>query len=170
MMAIEPPEHSANGSEVNHTFAQICSSLVILTQPAIAIEPAQGTFDDPALGQYLKATLLFGPAYDIQHEGEELMHPFHQHPGITLIGPHPFEAWQAAIGGIEQLYRAFTISHTCARHDHHDQQAQRIHQDMPFAAFDLFASIIAAYFTFLSSLHTLAINHRRTWIGIAPQG
>src|SRR5215212_1467240 len=168
-MAIEPTEHSATGSEIHHAFAHICSSLVVLTQPAVAIEPAEGAFDDPTLGQDLKTALLLGPTYDIQHEGKELMHPFHQHHGIALIGPYPFEAWQAAIAGIEQLYRAFTISHTCARHNHHDQQAQRIYQDMPFAAFDLFASIIAASLTLLSGLHTLAINHRCTWSRIAPQ-
>src|SRR4029453_19608830 len=107
-MAIEPAEHSADRSEINHAFAHICSSLVVLAQPSVAIEPTQGTFDDPALGQNLKPALPSGPAYNLQDKSEEFIHHFHQHPGITLIGPHTFEAWQCAVGGIEQVYRAFT--------------------------------------------------------------
>ena len=57
-MAIEPAEHPPNGRDVNRFFAHIGPSLVVLTQPTVAIEPSQSALDNPALGQDLKALLL----------------------------------------------------------------------------------------------------------------
>ena len=57
-MTIEPAEHPPNERDVNHSFAHIDPSLVVLTQPTVAIEPSQRALDNPALGQDLKALLL----------------------------------------------------------------------------------------------------------------
>src|SRR5688572_16968349 len=102
-MAIEPSQHAPGRSEIHHPFTARHSTLVILTQATIAIEPSQAAFDNPALGQDHKAALLFGATHNIEHKGEEVLHPLYQLTGITLIGPHAFEAWQGAIRGIEQL-------------------------------------------------------------------
>jgi len=58
VMTIEPAEHPPNGRDVNLSFAHIGPSLVVLTQPTVAIEPSQSALDNPALGQDLKALLL----------------------------------------------------------------------------------------------------------------
>ena len=57
-MTIAPAEHPPNGRAVRHSFAQIDPSLVVRTQPTVAIEPSQRALDNPALGQDLKALLL----------------------------------------------------------------------------------------------------------------
>jgi hypothetical protein len=57
-MTIEPAEHPPNGRDVDHSFAHIGPSLVVLTQSAVAIEPSQSALDNPALGQDLKALPL----------------------------------------------------------------------------------------------------------------
>ena len=57
-MTIEPAEHPPNGRDVNLSFAHIGPSLVVNTQPTVAIEPSQIALDNPVLGQDLKALLL----------------------------------------------------------------------------------------------------------------
>jgi hypothetical protein len=58
-MMIEPAQHPPNGRNVNHSFAHIDPLLVVLTQPTVAIEPSQSALDKRALGQDVKALLLF---------------------------------------------------------------------------------------------------------------
>ena len=57
-MTIELAEHPPNGCDVKRSFAHIDPSLVVLTQPTVAIEPSQSALDNPALGQDLKVLLL----------------------------------------------------------------------------------------------------------------
>jgi hypothetical protein len=57
-MTIEPAEHPPNGRDVNQSLAHIGPSLVVLTQPTVAIELSQNALDKRALGQDLKTLLL----------------------------------------------------------------------------------------------------------------
>ena len=109
-MVIEPAQHSPYRSEVDHPFTGVRSALVILTQTSIAIAPSEAAFHNPAFGQDVKAALLFWTTHNIKHKGEQLFHPLDQLASITLIRPHPFEAWECAIRGSEQLDSTVAIS------------------------------------------------------------
>jgi transposase len=125
-MTIEPAEHPPNGRDVNHSFAHIGPSLVVLTRPTVAIEPSQSALDNPALGQDLKALLLLRSAHNIQNKGEDQLHPFDQHPCIALISPHPPQARQSASCCSQHLATTIAVGQGCAAYQHQDQQAERI--------------------------------------------
>jgi hypothetical protein len=50
-----------------------------------------------------------------------------------MIGPHPLNARQCAINGIEYLGSAIAIRQARATYQYHHQQTQGIDQGMPFA-------------------------------------
>jgi hypothetical protein len=57
---------------------------------------------------------------------------------------------------IEQSDGAIAIGQGGAADNHHNQQAKRIDQDVPFAPLDLLAPSIAVAFAFFGGLDTLA--------------
>src|SRR5689334_19988738 len=132
-MVIEPAQHSAYRSKVDHTFAAGHSALVILTQATIAIEPSERALHDLAFRQNHKAALLLRATHNIEHKGETSVYPLSQHPGVTLIRPHPPQAWHTAIGRVEQFLCAIAIGQGGAADNHHSQQTKHIDQQMPFA-------------------------------------
>ena len=168
-MLIEPVEHPSDGCEIDHRFTHRRAAFIVLAQPTIPIEPAKGPLNNPALWQDMKAALLGRALDNLEHEGETALDPFDQHASVTLIGPHALEAWQRAISGTEQFGSALAIRQRRRAYQHHDQQAQRINQDVPLASLDLLARIEAALLGLLGRFHTLAIDNRSTRLLRAAQ-
>ena len=117
-------------------------SLEIARQAAIAADPGQGSFDDPALGQDDEFVQLIAL--------DDLEHPT-AGPGCGLRGARSLiagigedaldEGEEAAGAPIENQPRPLAVLNVGGMNDDVQQEAERVDQDMALAPGDLLARI-----------------------------
>ncbi len=71
-MITEFSEHEADGSEFEEGEGVAVEVLPVLGQSPAAVEPSDGTLDDPAFGQHDEALGLIGSLYDLGVEMGEV--------------------------------------------------------------------------------------------------
>ena len=136
-------EHDADHGQSDEGSDGAGVALEIACQAAIAADPGQGAFDDPALGQddeFVQFVAL-----------DDLDHPT---PGvgsrsrdawslIAGIGEDALDEGEEAAGtSIENQPRPVTVLNIAGMDDDVQQKAERIDQDMALAPGDLLARII----------------------------
>jgi len=127
------PDEGGNGARV---------SLEIARQAAIAADPGQGLFDDPALGQN-DDFVQFVALDDLEHPtagaGSGLRGAWSL---IASIGEDALdEGKEAASAAIENQPRLVAVLNIAGMNDDVQQKAERIDQDMALTPGDLLARI-----------------------------
>ena len=135
-------EHDADHSEPDEGSDSARISLEIARQAAIAADPGEGSFDDPALGQddeFVQFVAL-----------DDLDHP------MTGAGSGPCDAWSLVAGigedaldegeemaraPVENQSRPVAVLNVSGMDDDVQQKAERIDKDVALAPGDLLARI-----------------------------
>ena len=135
-------EHDADHGQSDEGSDGAGVALEIACQAAIAADPGQGSFDDPALGQYDEFVQLIAL--------DDLEHPT-AGPGCRLRGAGSLiagigedaldEGEEAAGASIENQPRPVAVLNIAGMDDDVQQKAERIDQDMALAPGDLLARI-----------------------------
>lgn len=119
-------------------------ALEIAREASIAADPRQGSFDDPTFGQDDEAVQLVA-LDDLQRPGAALRDGSGRiHVLVAGIGEDALdEREEAARAWIENEPRDVAILHVGSVDDDIQQEAERIDENVPLAARDLLARIIA---------------------------
>ena len=135
-------EHDADHGQSDEGGDGAGVSLEIARQAAIAADPGQGSFDDPALGQDDEFVQLIAL--------DDLEHPT-AGPGCGLRGARSLiagigedaldEGEEAAGAPIENQPRPLAVLNVGGMNDDVQQEAERVDQDMALAPGDLLARI-----------------------------
>ena len=137
-------EHDADHGEPDEGGDGARISLEITRQAAIAANPGQGSFDDPALGQddeFVQFVALDDLDHPTASAGGGLRDPW---PLITGIGEDALnEGKEAARAPIENQPRPVAVLNIAGMDDDVQQKAKRIDQDVALAPGDLLARIKA---------------------------
>src|SRR5882762_10325196 len=138
----EAAEHDADHREPDEGGDSAAVALEIACQTAIAADPGQGSFDDPALGQH-DEFVQFVALDDLEHPTAG--------PGcgsrgarslIAGIGEDALDEGEEAAGAlIEYQPRPVAVLNIGGMDDDVQQEAERIDQDMALAPGDLLARI-----------------------------
>ena len=127
------PDEGGNGAGI---------SLEIARQAAIAADPGQGSFDDPALGQddeFMQFVALDDLEYPTTGAGSRSLGA---RSLIAGIGEDALDEGKEAAGAsIEDQPRSVAVLNIAGMNDDVQQKAERIDQDMALASGDLFARI-----------------------------
>ena len=137
-------EHDADHGEVDEGGGAADVALEVFGQPSTAADPGEGAFDDPTFWEDNEAMWL-GALDDLELPGPGLRDVGGQ-GGAAVVGvaEDALDAWEAASGAaIEDQPGAVAILHV-GRMDHDIQEeAERVDEDVPLAALDLLARVIA---------------------------
>ena len=96
-----------------------------------------------------------------------LAHPFHPLPPLGPIDPAQTQLFTGPAEAGQEQARPSRGRHRGGRDHDGQEESQRIHQDMPFTAFDIFAFIVAPLAPEFGRLHTLAIKAARGGVCVA---
>lgn len=136
-------EHDADHGEANEGGDGPGVALEVAGEATVAGDPGEAAFDDPTLGQDDEAMQL-GAFHDLElptagpGDGGG-----HFRPLVTAIGEDRLDEREQAAGPAQQQIGAVAILHV-GRVDHDVQeQAERVDENVPFAARDLLARIEA---------------------------
>lgn len=134
-------QHDADHGEAEEGGDGSRVTLEVADQPSVAADPGEGAFDDPALGQDDEAMGV--AALDDLHlpsagSGDELGHLW---PLIAGIGKDALDEREGSPRSAQHLARTVAVLHVGRVDGDAQQQAQRIDQDVAFAAGDFLARI-----------------------------
>jgi hypothetical protein len=139
-------EHDADHGEPDEGGDGARISLEIARQAAIAANPGQGSFDDPALGQddeLVQLVALDDRKHPTAGAGSGLRGAWSL---IAGIGEDPLdEGEKAARAPIENQPRPVAVLNIAGMDDDVQQKAKRIDQDVALAPGDLLARIVALW-------------------------
>ena len=130
--------------QVDHRFAAFRQCLVVLAQPTVAAEPSKGSLDDPALGQNLKACHIVAAFDDLQDPVAQFLRPIDQFPGVPAVGPNQLEAAELPDQFSQHQFGPVAVLDMGGMHDHGQEQAHGVYDDVSLAPVDLLAGIVAA--------------------------
>src|SRR5216684_839051 len=139
----QAPEHEADHGEAHEGGDGSGIAFEITCQAAIATDPGQGSFDNPAFWQD-DEVMRVGTLDDLEH-------PAARTGGrlcglrslIAGIGEDALDEGKAATRLSQDLTHAVAILNVGGMHDNAQQEAERIDQDVPLAARNLLARIEA---------------------------
>jgi len=140
----------------------IQANFIIPAQPSRFGQPAEGSLNDPSLGQYLEAIGPVAPADNFQVQfakGAQPFDPLNQRAEVTAVGPNDLQATKKAHQSLEERLGCVPVLHGSAGDHQRQNQAQGVHRQVALAAFDLFARVVAAFPGLIGRLDRLAVNN-----------
>ena len=140
----QPSQHDADHGEADEGCGGSRIALEVACETAVAADPGQRSFDDPALWQDDEAVRLVA-LDDLQLPGAALGHGGGRFRTLVAgVGEDALdEREQAACASVENQARPIAVLHI-GRVDHDiQQQAERVDEDVTLAAGDLLARIKA---------------------------
>lgn len=167
-MTSEASQHEANHGDVDHGFGGARVAFVIAIEPAIAPQPAEGALDHPAARQHFEC-VAFGALDDLHRAAPRLFGPSAQRSGIASIGPEVFDLPPPVrpVKPRQQLLGGVPVLNIGGQDQHHQNQPERVHEDMALAAVDFLAGIVAPRLAALGALDAPAVDDRRAGVPVA---
>ena len=162
-------EESSQSAELNSYHRDINPSLgagfggfIIAGQPALAHQPTEGAFYDPAVGQYFEASEVIRTFDD--HDGQfwaEPLDPLGESlAGVATIHPQNAQPGEPAQNPAQEHLGSVAFGGASRGHRHAEHQPQSIHQQMAFAAFDPLAGVIPDVTAVAGGLDALTVQYR----------
>lgn len=143
--------------------------LPLLGQAAAPAEPCEGSFYNPSTREDEDALGLIRPLDDLDRPVSRSSRGLAKFVArVVAIDKDIAQPREALPYGFEEIDRAISVLNVGGVHEDKDKKAAGIGQDVALAAFDLFASIIAARTAAFGSFHGLAVDHAGAWRGPAP--
>src|SRR5439155_23872584 len=170
----EPAEHNSDHRNVNPSFGMRSFGFIVSHQTTMFHQPAEGSFNDPTLGQHAEARPAPVPLDDLQPQRTRFAmggHPGGEvRSGVTLIGPQatqPAEAGQRlpqkAAGTVPLRYIGFGNTDP-------EEQPQRIHLDMTFDPLGFLGCIVASLASLIGGAYGLTVQDSSRGLRAFPGG
>lgn len=157
--------------QVDHCLAAFGEHLVVLAQASVSLEPPEGAFHDPSLGQDHEARHVVAALDDFQNPAPELSRPVDQLSGIAAIGPDQLQPGEAAFEFGQHQLGSIAVLNVGRMHHHGQHQAEGVYDDMTLAAVDLLARVVSTrppfstvFTDWLSMIAAEGLGFRPSWI------
>lgn len=137
-------QHQVDHRHIDEVLAGLREEFVVLAEAAIAIEPGERAFDDPAFGQNLESLGRIASLDDLKIAIGEFLGPPLQLSRVGPVGPNLRQPRALEPYLLYHLLRPVAVLHVGRMHDHADDQPQGIDDNMALASFNLLASVVTA--------------------------
>lgn len=118
-------------------------TLEVACEAAIAADPCEGAFNDPALGQDDEAVKI-GALDDLEFPGAGLGHGIGRPLAlVAAVGEDPLDEGEQAARSAQQRDRTVAILDICGMDEDVQQKTKRVDEDVALAARRLLARVVA---------------------------
>ena len=155
-------ELNADHRDINPRYGAGLGGFVIAHKSALVHQPAEGALHHPAARQDFEAFGRVGAFNDLDGQfGTETFDPLGKGLArIATIYPQDTQPGEPAQDAPQKYLGSVAFGDVGWGHNHAEHQPQRIHQQMPLAAFDPFAGVITHGAAVTRRLHTLTVQNR----------
>jgi hypothetical protein len=101
--------HAMDHSGIDHGFAALRESFVVLSEFTIHAEPSKIPLDHPTTRKDLETRLIFRFFHDLQCPAEAFLDPFDERSGISSVGPQVSELQKPVFDGIQEELRSVRV-------------------------------------------------------------
>src|SRR5882762_9787668 len=158
----QSPNEELYRGDVNPRLGARNRRLEILRQAAVAIEPSQGPFDDPAPRQQLKADSVSGAFDDLDGPLAEFGESFGQVGAVVdTVGEEMAQPGKQLVDGLDDQHGTIAILDIGGVHLGADQQTASIGHNVALTPFDLLGRIVTTRPTALGGLGRLTVDDPR---------
>src|SRR6266850_1526192 len=166
----QSPDEELYRGDVNPRLGARNRRLEILRQAAVAIEPSQGPFDDPAPRQQLKADSVRGAFDDLDGPLAEFGESFGQVGAVVdTVGEEMAQPGKQLVDGLNDQHGTIAILDIGGVNLGTDQQSASIGHNVALTPFDLLGRIVTTRPTALSGLGRLTVDDPCRWARFAPR-
>lgn len=138
------PDHAMDHGGIDPADTACNRGLVLAAEPAVAHEPGEGAFHDPAFREHSEGGLASELGYDLEHETPFLGRPILQPALIAGIRKNSLHARKAfRVQAAEQGLGTVAVLHVGRMHRHGPDQAERVDEEVPLASRDPLARVKA---------------------------
>ena len=164
-------EHQTRHCQVDHCFGDFVSALVIATQTSVAAQPSECSLDDPSAWENDEFGCCVRTFDYLQNTSQGSKHPLDQFSDVTAIGPDVFDSSMDCQRFYQQLPGTIPILYVGWQHHDHQQQTNRVYQNVALDSIDLFSGVVAAIAAGFAALDRLAVDHpgRRLALSVVEQ-
>ncbi len=135
-------EHDADHCETNEGGDSRCIALEIACKTTVTTDPGEGPLDDPAFGQDDEVTNVAAlDDLDLPAAGCG-DHISHSRSLIAPVGEYPRYEGKASSCCAQQSAGAVAVLNVAGKNAHAEQKAERVDEDVAFAARDFLARIV----------------------------
>jgi len=140
----------------------------VLSKTAASAEPCKGSLDYPAAREDLEAVGLIRPFDDFDRPLPRSSDGIAEFVArIAAIGKNMAQPGEALPHSLEDIGRAIAVLNIGGMHENEDEEAAGVGQDVPLAAFDLLARVVAARAAAFGGFDRLVVDHTGTWACLA---
>src|SRR5882724_2685168 len=166
----QSPDEELYRGDVNPRLGARNRRLEILRQAAVAIEPSQGPFDDPAPRQQLKADSVSGAFDDLDGPLAEFGESFGQVGAVVdTVGEEMAQPGKQLVDGLNNQHGTIAVLDIGGVHLGTNQQTRSIGHNMTLAAFDLLCRIVNTRPAALGRLYPFTFDDPRRWAGFTTR-
>lgn len=159
---LQSVKHEVCHRQLDHRDAAFGLRLVILTQPAVSAQPAEGAFDNPAFGQHLEALHIVAALHNLDLTAQTPRGLREVLTAEPAVGPEFFESVIQALDLDEHLLAAVTLGRVGPGDDAAEDQPECIDDQETLSAKGFLARVIAVA-TVLEGASVLTL-----WLSITP--
>ena len=162
--------HEGGHGPQDHGFVAGREAFVVADGAAVLADPGEGALYHPPAGQYLEGVRV-APGHDLQghlHAGG----PGAQLAGVDGVGPDQADVARGAVEVPQQRPGAVAVLDGGGGDHHGQQQAHRVHRDVPFPAVHLLGVIPSAggLRHGVGGADPLGVDHRRGGLAVPAGG
>lgn len=140
----EPPEHDADHGKTDEGDGGARIALEVSGETTTPADPREGAFHDPALGQDLESFCRIGSLHDLQLPCSRAQDDErHLLAAVAAVSEDAFNEGKQPSRPAQQFEGAVAILDVGGKNDDVQQETQCVDEDVPLAALDLLARVVA---------------------------
>src|SRR5262245_43506592 len=154
-------EHEMYRADANHGLARVGPPLIVFAVTPVPPMPSVSTFHDPALGQYGESSGAWLACFDVElPAGTVVSKPTAKVVVVILaVSPNLLQPWIVLdTEPLGHLRCGHSVVDGCGCHQHRQQKAHGVHENMAFSPVNLLAAIVATLAASLGRLHRLTVD------------
>src|SRR2546422_5303980 len=144
----QPAEHNSDHRDVNPSFGMSSFDFIVAHQSTMFRKPAEGSLNDPALGQHAEAAPALVPLDDLQPQRACFAmggHPSGEvRSGVTLVGPQATQPTEAGRCLTQKAASTLPLGHIGSGDTDPQKQPQGINQNMTLNPLGFLGRVVAS--------------------------
>ena len=125
--------HEADHGPFDHGFGMGGQAFVVAVESSPAHQPGQGSFHHPTARQNLESVLPLGFPHDLERDPAVPGDPGNQLARVATVGPDQRDRRHRHPRAVEDAAPAVAVLQAGRGHQHDDEQAQRVDDDVSLA-------------------------------------